>query len=182
MQEVEAGTFRRDLYYRIASSITRLPPLRERIEDILPLTHHFVGGLRSGDAPELDDDVRDHLLRRSYPGNVRELRQLVCRMLYRYVPPGPISVGTLPDDERPADDGDGSWRDGRFDDVIRRALALGAHLKDIGKTAEDVAVRIAVEAEDGNLQRAAARLGVTDRTLQLRRASQRAAEAPPPSE
>jgi transcriptional regulator with PAS, ATPase and Fis domain len=157
--------------------VTRLPPLRERVEDILPLTSHFVETLRPGsDIPGLDDDVRDHLLRRSYPGNVRELRQLVSRVVYRYVPPGPISVGALPDEERPADDGEGSWRNGRFDDVIRHALALGAHLKDIGKSAEDVAVRIAVEDEDGNLQRAAARLGVTDRTLQLRRAIQRATD------
>jgi transcriptional regulator with GAF, ATPase, and Fis domain len=174
LRDVEAGGFRRDLYYRIASTVTRLPALRERVEDILPLTRHFMASLRpDGEVPPLDDEVRDLLLRRSYPGNVRELRQLVSRVLYRYVAPGPVSVGTLPDDERPPEGNEDSWRDGRFDDAIRRALVLGARLKDIGRTAEDIAVRIAVEDEEGNLQRAAARLGVTDRALQLRRASQR---------
>ena len=60
-----------------------------------------------------------------------------------------------------------------FERTIRKALAWGVGLKDIGRVAEDVAVRNAVAAEDGNLQRAARRLGVTDRTLQLRRASRR---------
>jgi len=46
---------------------------------------------------------------------------------------------------------------------------LGAALKEIGRAAEDVAVRYATDEEDGNLHRAASRLGVTDRALQLRR-------------
>ncbi len=98
---------------------------------------------------------------------------MLSRALLRYVPPGPLSVGSLPEDERPAEPLSGCWRDARFDDAIRRAVTLGAQLKDIGRCAEDIAVRIAVEAEAGNLQRAAVRLGVTDRALQLRRASQR---------
>lgn len=171
LKEVDAGTFRRDLYYRIASTVVRLPPLRERLDDILPLVRHFMETLRPGiEAPALDDEVRDHLLRRRYPGNVRELRHLVCRLLFRHVPPGPVTVGALPDEERSASIVCDSWHDGQFDDAIRRAVTLGAHLKDIGRYAEHAAVRIAVEDEEGNLQRAAARLGVTDRALQLRRA------------
>jgi transcriptional regulator with PAS, ATPase and Fis domain len=50
---------------------------------------------------------------------------------------------------------------------------MGASLKEIGNAAEDTAVRIAVRAEDGNLQRAAQKLGVTDRALQMRRAAAR---------
>jgi DNA-binding NtrC family response regulator len=174
LEEVERGAFRRDLYYRIASAGIRLPPLRERPEDILPLAHHFMEQLRPGvPPPALDDDVRDHLLRRPYPGNVRDLRQLVTRLLYRHVTPGPVTVGVLPEDERPAAHACEAWHDGRFEVAIRRAVALGAGLKDIGRTAEDLAVRIAVEDEEGNLQRAATRLGVTDRALQLRRASRR---------
>ena len=49
-------------------------------------------------------------------------------------------------------------------------MLLGAALKEIGRAAEDVAVRYATDEEDGNLHRAASRLGVTDRALQLRRA------------
>jgi transcriptional regulator with PAS, ATPase and Fis domain len=56
-----------------------------------------------------------------------------------------------------------------FEDAVRTALGGGAGLKDIGRDATDAAIRIALADEQGNLQRAAARLGVTDRALQLRR-------------
>jgi hypothetical protein len=55
-------------------------------------------------------------------------------------------------------------------------VTRGAGLKDIRKAAEDIAVRIAVGDEEGNLQRAASRLGVTDRALQLRKSSGRLAD------
>jgi transcriptional regulator with GAF, ATPase, and Fis domain len=175
LHEESQGRFRRDLYYRLAGCVCKLPPLRERMEDVLPLTRHFVAALRPGEgAVELDEPVRQYLLRRSYPGNVRDLRQLVSRIACRHVGPGPITVGDIPEDERPdlsglADD----WCDETFERAIRRALEWGVGLKDIGRVAEDVAVRNAVTAEEGNLQRAARRLGVTDRALQLRRAARR---------
>ena len=50
---------------------------------------------------------------------------------------------------------------------------LAMSLKDIGREAEDIAERIVLEEEQGNLQRAAQRLGVTDRALQLRRAARK---------
>jgi DNA-binding NtrC family response regulator len=65
------------------------------------------------------------------------------------------------------------WRDGSLDQAIRYAVALGVGLKEMHQAVSDAAVQIAVAAENGNLQRAARRLGVTPRALQLRRASQR---------
>lgn len=53
------------------------------------------------------------------------------------------------------------------------AVTMGVGLREIGRVAEDTAVRIAIAEQAGNLQRAASRLGVTDRALQLRRAVQR---------
>lgn len=168
------GWFRRDFYYRIAGWICHLPPLRQRAEDILPLVRHYLEKLRPDDPPELDDTVREYLLKREYPGNVRELRQLVTRIVHHHVGPGPITVGDIPEDERPAPElMMGDWRDLHFDQAVRRALALGVGLKEIGRSAEDAAERIAIEDEQGNLQRAAFRLGVTDRALQMRRAARR---------
>jgi transcriptional regulator with GAF, ATPase, and Fis domain len=75
--EQAAGRFRRDFYYRIAAATLRLPPLRERTADILPLFHHFLAELApAGTSPALDPVVRELVLRRDYPGNVRDLRQL----------------------------------------------------------------------------------------------------------
>jgi transcriptional regulator with GAF, ATPase, and Fis domain len=175
--EVTRGRFRQDLYYRIANWSRQLPPLRERPEDILPLTCHFMRQLRPGqDPPDLDDTVRDYLLRRPYPGNVRDLKHTVARIMHRHVGPGPITAGDIPEDERPAADQESSdWCDEPFERAIRRALLLGVPLKEIGRVAESTAVRLAVRHEQGNLQRAAVRLGVTDRALQMRRAALRQA-------
>lgn len=171
LADVEAGLFRADLYYRLATVTCRMPPLRDRPEDILPLFHHFLAQSHPGrDPPELDEPVREFLLRREYPGNVRDLRQLAARIGYRHVGPGPVTLGDLPEDERPAVAGDGGWPDAQFEVSIRRALAQGVGLKDIGRLASETAIRVAVSSEEGNLQRAAQRLGVTDRALQLRRA------------
>src|SRR5262249_37342553 len=102
-REVEQGAFRSDFYYRIANWPCRLPPLRERRDDILLLARHFVrefSGER--DVPELSDEVRDYLLTRDYPGNVRDLRQCIARIMYRHVGPGPITPGDIPPGERAA--------------------------------------------------------------------------------
>ena len=56
-----------------------------------------------------------------------------------------------------------------------QAIEMGIGLKEIGQRTSDLAVQMALDREDGNLQRAAARLGVTDRALQIRQASRRAA-------
>jgi len=76
-------------------------------------------------------------------------------------------------DERPVIDEPADWCDATFEQSIRRALALGVPLKEIGRAAESTAVHLAVSVESGNLQRAARRLGVTDRALQMRRAAHR---------
>ncbi|HWP00008.1 MAG TPA: sigma-54 dependent transcriptional regulator [Methylococcus sp.] len=172
---VQRGEFRADLYYRIAGFICHLPPLRDRPEDILPLASHFLQQLRSGnDPPELDQTVQEYLLQRPYPGNVRDLRQVVARMLCRYPGRGPITLGCILPDERMAwRDDDCAWHDAGFELAIRRALLQGVGLKLIRRTAEETAIRIAVSETDGNLQQAALRLGVTDRTLQMRRAAWR---------
>jgi transcriptional regulator with GAF, ATPase, and Fis domain len=175
-EEKARGSFRLDFYHRIASWTCRLPSLNERREDIIPLTHHFLREMcSSGDPPELDTPVRDYLLLRDYPGNVRELRQLVGRIGKRHVGNGPITIGDIPEDESPfaAKMMTSDWKDANFQGAIRRALSLGVTLKQISSGATEVAVRIAVDDEMGNLQQAARKLGVTDRALQMRRAARR---------
>jgi transcriptional regulator with PAS, ATPase and Fis domain len=116
-------------------------------------------------------------LKREYPGNVRELSQVISRLLHCYAGGGCITIGNVPPEDRPiADQECGNWFDEKFKQIIRQAVLLGAGLKEIGRTAEDCAIRIATEEENGNLQRAARRLGVTDRTLQMRSANWRSNE------
>ncbi|MGD0680347.1 MAG: sigma-54 dependent transcriptional regulator [Polyangiaceae bacterium] len=180
IDEQRHGRFRQDLYYRLSDWNVRLPSLRERPEDIVPLVQHFLrvflGGFAKAEeplAPDLEDTVLRHLLARPYPGNIRELRQVAFRIACRYVGPGPVTIGDLGLEEMRGEDVGDLWCDGPFVQAIQRALATGFGLKEIRRAAEETAVRLAVHREDGNLQHAARRLGVTDRALQLRRASQR---------
>ena len=173
--ERREGRFRSDLYYRIAGWTFRLPALAERRDDILPLARHFLAE-QLGEAPEIDDAVAEQLVRRDYRGNIRELRQLCARIAHRHVGPGPITFGDLGGDL--ACEPDETWCDQAFHRSIGKAVAMGVNLKEIGRIAEDVAVQFAVSSENGSLQNAARRLGVTDRALQLRRASARKAEPP----
>lgn len=174
-KEVEKGHFRTDLYYRLADWVFELPLLSERPEDILPLTRHFLAELNiKFTSIEIDDLVGRFLLNRTYPGNVRELRQLVRRIGQRHVGTGPISIGDIPEDERPENRLQSeNWRNAQFHTAIRRALALGLDLKKINQFTKDTAISIAVDEEHGNLQKAARKLGVTDRMLQMHRKTNR---------
>jgi NtrC-family two-component system response regulator AlgB len=82
--EVKAGRFREDLYYRLNTIEVIVPSLRDRPEDILPLAHGFLAffARASGRAtPQLSPEAEQALLAHSWPGNVRELRNLVERAL-----------------------------------------------------------------------------------------------------
>jgi transcriptional regulator with GAF, ATPase, and Fis domain len=172
-EEAARGAFRHDLLYRIAGSTLHLPSLRERVGDILPLARHFLREPETGESPELDPAVEHVLLSRDYPGNVRDLRQLAGRIAYLHVGPGPVTIGELPVEERRTEGVDVDWRGDGFATAIGRAIAQGVSLRDIGSAAADTAIAAALHEEDGNLQRAARRLGLTPRALQLRRAAGR---------
>jgi transcriptional regulator with GAF, ATPase, and Fis domain len=176
LDDVDRHAFRRDLYYRIAAVVVRLPPLRDRPADILPLARTFLAHLhpeRAATEIELDEPVREHLLTRPYTGNVRDLRQLMHRIHARHVGSGPITAGDIPPEDRPdAGAEPPDWRDGAFEAAIHRAVSRGIPLRDIGHAATEVAIDVALGLE-GSVQRAARQLKVTDRALQLRRAARR---------
>ncbi len=79
---IDAGAFRRDLFFRLAGMTLSIPPLRERREDILPLARHYAARAASTigrPAPEISSDALQMLERHAFPGNVRELRNIVER-------------------------------------------------------------------------------------------------------
>jgi len=73
---VRDGAFREDLYYRLKVLTVRVPPLRERRDDILPLARHIVRDERA-EARDFTDSAQAVLLRHNWPGNVRELQNAV---------------------------------------------------------------------------------------------------------
>jgi two-component system response regulator AtoC len=74
--EVEAGRFRRDLYFRLAGATFSIPPLRERKDEVLPLAEQFVASASAplGRAFTLSEDAKQWLTAHDWPGNIRELR------------------------------------------------------------------------------------------------------------
>jgi transcriptional regulator with PAS, ATPase and Fis domain len=77
--EVQAGRFRQDLFYRLNVMRVRIPPLRERREDIPLLLSHFLA--RDGNGHCLTDEIVTSLSSYNWPGNVRELEHVVQQMM-----------------------------------------------------------------------------------------------------
>ena len=79
--EIKANRFRADLFYRLNMNNIKIPPLRERRADILPLARHFVRRHSRANGKRirsLAPDLADRLLRYDFPGNVRELENLIA--------------------------------------------------------------------------------------------------------
>jgi len=80
-REVEEGRFREDLFYRLNVVPLRIPPLRERTCDILPLCEYFIQCRTSGEVVGLSPEAAAFLKKRNFPGNVRELENLIERAM-----------------------------------------------------------------------------------------------------
>jgi two-component system response regulator HydG len=81
---IARGLLREDLYYRLATVVIRVPPLRERAEDVLPLSDHFVALYRAEfrrPGARLGEAARRALAGYSWPGNIRELRNVIERAI-----------------------------------------------------------------------------------------------------
>jgi len=143
---VKAGEFREDLYYRLNVLPVALPPLRNRREDIVPLARHFLGKFAAEygvDRPTLSAGAERALRERVWPGNIRELRNVVERTILLAAKP----VLDAADFEfAPV------GANGRASDVSQTVL-----LADIIAAA----VREALDACGGNKSEAARRLGIS---------------------
>jgi DNA-binding NtrC family response regulator len=79
--EIVRGGFRADLYYRINMYNIKVPPLRERPKDILPIAHHFLkihSEINNKKIRSLSPELEQRLMQYSYPGNVRELENIIA--------------------------------------------------------------------------------------------------------
>lgn len=164
LQEVKEGKFRADLYYRLNVLPVHLSTLRERTEDITPLTDYFVEKFNkklNRNVKHIDSEVREILFNYRWPGNIRELENLIERLVLMAkgdsivledIPEelkcleetAPIS---LPEDHKKS-----------FKDIIK------------GKTAEiekQMILRV-LEKCDGNITKAARWLGLSRRGLHLK--------------
>ncbi len=174
-QECLQGRFRTDLYYRLATWTVHLPTLQQRgAEDILLLARHFLEEFCPGpDIPRLHPVVKRFLLSRAYPGNVRDLRRLVQRIVHCHVGPGAITVGSIPPDERGADEEPATTgTDSSLASAVRTFVLQGKGLREICDVVREVAYDVAIQQENGHTIRAAERLNVSPRAVQVYKSRQ----------
>ena len=161
--EVDAGRFREDLYYRLNVFPLRVPPLRERPLDIVPLASHMLvrHHVRSGPVPALTAEAEALLLAHAWPGNVRELENVIQRALI--VCPGSAieKQHLLLGDVAPA-----SGASRRAADVVETPQDL----HDAVLEQEKAVILNALTATTGNRSEAASRLGISPRTLRYKMA------------
>jgi DNA-binding NtrC family response regulator len=158
---LEQGTFREDLYYRLNVFPIYFPPLRERREDIPPLLEHFLRKTASPanqTLPAISPDARKVLLGYSYPGNVRQLANIVERLAVT-CQTGNISLADLPKEVlEEAGQAAGSL------ERLKELPQDGVPLKEV----ERELILRTLQKTAGNKHAAAKMLGITRRLLYLR--------------
>lgn len=92
---VTGGDFRQDLYYRVNVFPLTPPPLRDRMEDVIPLAEHFLRRNGVSDPAALKPSAREALMRYGWPGNVRELANAVERAVILAGPGGAMTADTF---------------------------------------------------------------------------------------
>lgn len=154
-QEIKAGAFREDLFYRINVVQIDVPPLRERANDIPLLTAEFVDSFcrREKKTLSLSEDVLDRFRLFSWPGNVRQLKNVIERAVV-LVRGTQITVNELPDEFRLLK------REGREHSMQPAITPL--------KTLELEAIRNALRDCSGNKSQAARKLGISRKALYKR--------------
>ncbi len=164
-QRVEEGTFRQDLYYRLLTHTIRIPPLRERREDIPLLAEHFnkeaSASLNIGHTA-LSREVINRLVTFEYPGNIRELQSLIYDAVSRSQASG-ITVESL---ERKSDSKTSSLRPHQevsWDSIVG-CFGRFPTLRE----AEECLIEIAMKQSGGNQSSAAELLGVSQSTMSRR--------------
>ncbi len=160
--EVEAGRFREDLYYRLNVIPIELPPLRARGGDIKLLIEHFVDDYASRmgvDIKGVDSDAMRLLLNYSYPGNIRELQNIVERAV-TLTRSDMIGVDVLPP----------NLQEDTFSRVANEleVPAEGLDLEGMVEQLERSLITKALERTDGVKKDAAELLGITFRSLRYR--------------
>lgn len=158
-EAIRKGTFREDLYYRLNVVTISLPPLRERKEDIPLLIEHFLKKYNAENKKEvigLSKEARNLLMQYDYPGNVRELENIIERAVV-LCPGNIITVKDLPLSIQ-------EFKMGEFMEKAQRSRNLPGLVEEIEKQM----IVNALKNNDGVQTKAAAELGISERVLRYK--------------
>ena len=163
---IQEGRFRMDLYYRLSTHLIRLPPLRERREDIPLLVHHLIETAAVGmhrDIPQISAEAMALLLRHPFWGNIRELKAYIADAVARCTT-GCIEEELLSDRLASA----ASAMAGQTTKAATNPLeSLFGHFPSLDELA-DYAVDVALSSTQNNQNKAAQLLGVSRQALHKR--------------
>ena len=158
--------FREDLFYRLNVIPITIPPLRDRMDDVLPLARHFLTKFCDKNGRELGElsaSVERKLMSYAWPGNVREVENCMERAVVMargdVIEPDDLVLG-------------GQRKSGVIGDLLSEILASDLTLDDL----ERQIILEALDRHDGNISQTARTLGLTRRTLQYRLEKIRTAE------
>ena len=166
LEEVRAGRFREDLYYRLYVVPIELPPLRERGQDILVLANRFLQSCKERENKEFEsfsDEAESNLLSYSWPGNVRELQNVIQNAVI--LNHGSVITGTMLSVEK--------YHDNDSRPTEPETPSASAHEKGIEPLwiVERRVIEGAIAKCEGNINKAAALLKVSPSTIYRKRQS-----------
>ena len=165
-EEVDAGRFREDLYYRLHVFPINLPPLRDREGDILPLSRFLLQRHAAGkETPELTADAQTALIAHTWPGNVRELDNVMQRAMILKRGNKILSEDLIFEPSREAKTA--------IDDNTTEQQDQANDLGDELKKKEQLMIIEALQSGNGNRKFAAMKLGISERTLRYKLARMR---------
>ncbi|MBC8017125.1 MAG: sigma-54-dependent Fis family transcriptional regulator [Verrucomicrobia bacterium] len=150
--EVQQGHFRQDLYYRLNVLELRIPALRERIEDLPHLTEYLVQKISTRlnrNAPRIDNCFSIKIQSHDWPGNIRELENVLEQAIIRSGEDGILSADLL---------------EFQRHDLLQVAGATTTRIKSLQEAEKDV-ISEALSFYEGNIQKAAAKLGIGRNTM-----------------
>ncbi len=153
-EEIKAGHFREDLFYRISTIVLEVPPLRKRREDIPLLVNYFFEKCQSEmkkSIKEVEPSVMDFLEHYDYPGNIRELKNIIERLVV-LSENGIIRSNCLPTQKARCED-------------VEVNLDEDRSLKDVRREIEIKHIKNTLTSCDNNYGKTAERLGISRRQL-----------------
>src|SRR5690606_1262205 len=153
--EIEERRFREDLFYRLNVVPLTIPPLAERRDDIPPLVEHYLARFaadRRVPSPEIASDAMAALQANEWPGNVRQLRNVIERTMI--LAPGD-RIGRIELDMLPAE-----LTSNAGDEGIGQSAIMGAPLREARESFEREYLRIQIRRFSGNISRTATFIGM----------------------
>lgn len=167
LKDADAGNFREDLYYRISTIVIKLPPLRERIDDIPLLTTHLLNlhtRDSSFDSYVLCPEFVKALALLPWRGNIRELSNVLERAVALSDTDHVLTTGLLPEHESSGQRNETSDLVSQIETHLEKK-ATREGCGNLLKVSEEIAIRLALEMAAGNVAKAAKRLGISKPTL-----------------